>query len=218
MPGFATRLLLLPLLLALTACGSGGDRSMEVDRAIEGDRAAAEEPAAPEVGLAIGAAAPELVGIEGWINSEPLTLAGLFEENRVVLIDVWTYSCINCIHTLPYVRNWHAKYEDRGLTVIGVHTPEFSFEKDRENVIEAAERLGVSYPIAQDNDWETWRALNNHYWPALFLVGADGTVRYQHFGEGRYEEIEREIRDALTESGHDVSEIPLGGVAARQAG
>ena len=212
--GFATRLLLLPLLLALTACGSGGDRPIEGNRAIEGDRAAAEEPAVPEVGLAIGAAAPELVGIEGWINSEPLTLAGLFEENRVVLVDVWTYSCSNCIHTLPHVRGWHEKYAGRGLTIIGVHTPEFSFERDRDNVIEAAERLGVSYAIAQDNDWQTWRALNNRYWPALFLIGADGTVRYQHFGEGRYEEIELQIRNALTEAGHDVADIPLGGVGS----
>ncbi|MBT5774465.1 MAG: redoxin family protein [Dehalococcoidia bacterium] len=208
MPRITTRLLLLPLLLALAACGSELDSSTDVD---------GDAPEEARVGLVIGSAAPELVGINGWINSEPLTLAGQFEANRVVLIDVWTYTCSNCIHTLPYVRGWHEKYADRGLTIIGVHTPEFSFEADRDNVIEAAQRLGVTYPIAQDNDWQTWRALNNRYWPALYLVGVDGAVRYQHFGEGRYDEIERQIRDALTEAGRDISDIPLGGIAAQQA-
>jgi hypothetical protein len=110
------------------------------------------------------------------------------------------------------VRGWHEKYAGRGLTIIGVHTPEFSFERNRDNVTATARRLSVSYASAQDNDRQIWRALNNRYWLALLLVGADGTVRYQHFGEGQYEEIELQIHSALTEAGHEVADIPLGGV------
>ena len=139
----------------------------------------------------------EFAGLASWINSEPLTLEGL--RGNVVLVDFWTYSCINCIRTLPYVKDWHAKYADDGLVIIGVHTPEFSFEKVRENVIEAAARFGLDYPIAQDNDFVTWRAFDNHYWPTKYLIDRDGAIRYTHIGEGAYEETERMIQQLLAE-------------------
>ena len=148
---------------------------------------------------------PEIRGIESWINSEPLT----FEEQRgkVVLVDFWTYTCVNCIRTLPYLKAWHEKYADKGLVIVGVHTPEFEFEKDRENVIEATEGFGLEWPIAQDNDFRTWRAFNNRYWPAKYLVDKDGLIRYHHFGEGAYEETELWIRGLLEEAGADLSDV-----------
>ncbi len=139
----------------------------------------------------------EFAGLASWINSEPLTLEGL--RGNVVLVDFWTYSCINCIRTLPYVKDWHDKYADDGLVIIGVHTPEFSFEKVRENVIEAAARFGLKYPIAQDNDFVTWRAFDNHYWPTKYLIDRDGAIRYTHIGEGAYEETEQMIQQLLAE-------------------
>ena len=148
---------------------------------------------------------PEIRGIASWINSEPIT----FEEQRgkVVLVDFWTYTCINCIRTLPYLKQWHEKYADKGLVIVGVHTPEFDFEKDRDNVIEASEGFGLEYPIAQDNDFGTWRAFNNRYWPAKYLVDKDGLIRYTHFGEGAYEETELWIRGLLEEAGVDLSDV-----------
>ena len=111
------------------------------------------------------------------------------------------------------MREWHDKYSDRGLTIVGVHAPEFEFEKDRDNVVRAVERYGLKYPVAQDNDWDTWRAFNNSYWPAKYLIGADGKLRYQHFGEGEYAETEQAIRAALTDAGWDVDDIPVVGSA-----
>ena len=148
---------------------------------------------------------PEIRGIASWINTEPIT----FEEQRgkVVLVDFWTYTCVNCIRTLPYIKAWHEKYADKGLVIVGVHTPEFDFEKDRDNVIEASEGFGLEYPIAQDNDFGTWRAFNNRYWPAKYLVDKDGLIRYTHFGEGAYEETELWIRGLLEEAGADLSDI-----------
>ena len=148
---------------------------------------------------------PEIRGIASWINSEPLT----FEEQRgkVVLVDFWTYTCVNCIRTLPYLKAWHEKYADKGLVIVGVHTPEFEFEKDRDNVIEATEGFGLEWPIAQDNDFKTWRAFNNRYWPAKYLVDKDGLIRYTHFGEGAYDETELWIRGLLEEAGVDLSDI-----------
>ena len=156
--------------------------------------------------------APELTGVDGWINSEPTTIAELNAQGRVVLIDFWTYTCINCIRTFPYLRDWHEKYSDLGLTILGVHAPEFEFEQKHANVLAAVERYGIEYPVVQDNQMATWRAYENLYWPAKYLVAADGTMRYQHFGEGGYVETERAIRAALEEAGHDVSDIPLGTV------
>ena len=148
---------------------------------------------------------PEIRGISSWINSDPFT----FEEQRgkVVLVDFWTYTCVNCIRTLPYLKAWHEKYADKGLVIVGVHTPEFEFEKDRDNVIEATEGFGLEYPIAQDNDFGTWRAFNNRYWPAKYLVDKDGLIRYTHFGEGAYEETELWIRGLLEEAGVDLSDV-----------
>ena len=148
---------------------------------------------------------PEIEGIASWINSEPIT----FEEQRgkVVLVDFWTYTCINCIRTLPFLKAWHEKYADKGLVIVGVHTPEFDFEKDRDNVIEATEGFGLEWPIAQDNDFKTWRAFSNRYWPAKYLVDKDGYIRYTHFGEGAYEETELWIRGLLEEAGVDLSDV-----------
>ncbi len=139
--------------------------------------------------------APELTGIVNWINSPPLSLMQL--EGKVVLIDFWTYSCINCLRTLPYLKRWYADYKDAGLVIIGVHTPEFAFEKDPKNVASAASRLGVDYPVAQDNDYKTWIAYRNHYWPAHYLIDKEGTLRMVHFGEGDYAGTENAIRELL---------------------
>lgn len=139
--------------------------------------------------------APELTGITEWINTPPLTLEQL--KGKVVLIDFWTYSCINCLRTLPYLEKWDAHYKDLGFVLIGVHTPEFEFEKDTLNVEEAAKRLGIHYPIAQDNEYKTWKAFNNRYWPAHYLIDQKGILRMVHFGEGAYVETENAIRELL---------------------
>lgn len=148
--------------------------------------------------------APELTGITNWINSEPLTMEEL--RGKVVLIDFWTYSCINCVRTLPYLTEWYEKYKDDGLVIIGVHTPEFAFEKETDNVVAAAKRYNIEYPIAQDNDYGTWRAYNNRYWPAKYFIDAQGNVRYTHFGEGEYETSELVIQQLLAEAGAKVKE------------
>ncbi len=142
--------------------------------------------------------APEIQGIKTWINTPgeaPLTVASL--RGRVVLIDFWTYSCINCLRTLPHLKAWDAAYRDAGLTIIGVHSPEFAFERVPENVRAAVERLGLHYPVALDNDFATWRAYSNQYWPAKYLIGRDGRVRFHHSGEGDYAETEHRIRQLL---------------------
>ena len=136
--------------------------------------------------------APELEGLENWINSEPIeSMEDL--KGKVVLIDFWTYSCINCIRTLPYLQSWHEKYADDGFVLIGVHAPEFSFERVFENVREATEDFGLTYPVVQDNEKTLWKLYNNRYWPAKYLIDQEGIVRYAHFGEGEYEETEELI-------------------------
>lgn len=155
--------------------------------------------------------APGLTGLTGWINSDALTIASLNAQRRVVLIDFWTYTCVNCLRTLPYLKTWDERYRDHGLTIIGVHSPEFEFEKVPKNVQEAVDRLGIKYAVAVDSDMETWRAFNNSYWPAKYLIDAGGGIRFQHFGEGEYLETEREIRDALRAAGWDLTGIPEGG-------
>ena len=150
--------------------------------------------------------APELRDTGAWINSEPFTLES--RRGEVVLLDFWTYTCINCQRTLPYMRSWHEKYGDAGLVVLGVHTPEFEFEELLENVQEAVNEFGLLYPVVQDNDYGTWRAFSNRYWPAKYLIDKDGYIRYTHFGEGRYEQTEQWIRALLEETGVDLSEIP----------
>jgi thiol-disulfide isomerase/thioredoxin len=130
-----------------------------------------------------------------WLNSEPLTAEELL--GRVVLVDIWTYSCVNWLRTLPYVSAWAERYRDRGLVVVGVHCPEFGFEHDLDNVRRAAGELGVDYPVVIDNDFAIWQSLANRYWPALYLVDRDGHIRFHHFGEGNYEETERAIQQLL---------------------
>ncbi len=143
--------------------------------------------------------APELISGGAWINSKPLTLSGL--RGKVVIVDFWTYSCINCQRTLPYLKRWNEKYADKGLVIIGVHAPEFEFEKDEANVREAIADFGLKYPVMQDNNFATWRAYDNHYWPAKYFIDRDGYIRFTHFGEGAYDESERVIQYLLAEAG-----------------
>jgi cytochrome c biogenesis protein CcdA/thiol-disulfide isomerase/thioredoxin len=143
--------------------------------------------------------APELAGLSDWINSEPLMLAGL--RGKVVVIDFWTYSCINCLRTLPYLRAWDAAYRKDGLVVLGVHSPEFSFERVPANVREAVRELGIRYPVALDNGFDTWNAFANRYWPAKYFVDRRGNIRFVHFGEGEYDRSEQVIRTLLAEGG-----------------
>jgi thiol-disulfide isomerase/thioredoxin len=157
---------------------------------------------------------PGFDGATGWLNSPPLTAAGL--RGKVVLVDFWTYTCINWLRTLAYVRAWAEKYKDEGLVVVGVHTPEFPFEQNEDNVREAAEDMTVEYPIALDSDYAVWRAFSNQYWPAVYIADAQGRIRHHHFGEGAYMECERVIQQLLREAGRDgigddlVSVIPDG--------
>jgi thiol-disulfide isomerase/thioredoxin len=139
--------------------------------------------------------APEFKGIDHWINSKPLTMAQL--RGKVVLLEFWTYSCINCVHVMPYVKQWHKRYQDKGLVVIGVHTPEYAEEKILGNVQSAVKRFGIEYPVAQDTNYETWNAYNNRFWPALYLIDRDGRVAYDHFGEGAYAQTEARIQQLL---------------------
>jgi len=142
---------------------------------------------------------PPLTGAVQWLNSPPLDAQAL--KGKVVLVDFWTYSCINCLRTLPYVKAWAEKYRDQGLVVIGVHAPEFAFERDVGNVTKAMKELGINYPVAIDNDYKIWRAFNNEYWPAHYFADAQGRIRYHHFGEGDYAESERVIQQLLREAG-----------------
>ncbi|MFA5894443.1 MAG: cytochrome c biogenesis protein DipZ [Candidatus Shapirobacteria bacterium] len=150
--------------------------------------------------------APELIPGGEWFNSDPLTLSKL--KGKVVIVDFWTYSCINCQRTLPYLKNWYEKYKEKGLVIIGVHSPEFEFEKNKNNVGRAIKDFGLSYPVVQDNNFATWRAYQNQYWPAKYFVDKDGNIRYWHFGEGGYDESEKVIQELLKESG--VVDVPTG--------
>jgi cytochrome c biogenesis protein CcdA/thiol-disulfide isomerase/thioredoxin len=166
---------------------------------------ASASDAATDSGLPVLGTAPEFVGNQRWFNTpgdKPLTLGGL--RGRVVLVDFWTYSCINCIRTLPYLKAWDAKYRKDGLTIVGVHTPEFPFEREAGNVESAITENGIRYPVAQDNEQATWNAYGNQYWPAEYFIDAQGRVRYVHFGEGEYEEKEKVIRELLAEAGKTV--------------
>lgn len=154
--------------------------------------------------------APPIQGIEAWINSPPLRLVDL--HGKVVLIDFWTYSCINCLRTIPYIKDWYRRYHDKGLVIIGIHTPEFDFEKKLDNVKAAVKQYGIAYPVALDNQFVTWRNYQNHYWPAHYLINKKGFVIYRHFGEGEYDVMENNIRYLL--GVNDLSTLkPLKGIS-----
>jgi thiol-disulfide isomerase/thioredoxin len=173
-------------------------------------------PAAPAaIQLAIEGQFPSLGGALEWLNSPPLAPAGL--RGKVVLVDFWTYTCINWLRTLPYVRAWAEKYKAQGLVVIGVHTPEFAFEHNVDNVRRAATDMRIDYPIAIDSDYAVWRAFNNEYWPALYFIDAQGNIRHHHFGEGEYEQSERVIQQLLAETGASGIRRDLVSVDARGA-
>ena len=158
---------------------------------------------------------PDLSGAVAWINSQPLTADQL--KGHVVLVDFWTYSCINCLRSIPYVRAWADRYKDSGLIVIGVHTPEFAFEKDQDNVRKAVGELKITYPVALDNDYKIWKAFSNSYWPADYMVDATGHIRFHHFGEGKYDETEQQIQQLLKEHNPQLSVNGLVKVAATGA-
>lgn len=168
---------------------------MSILSALLGRRGAALDPAS----LPVEGRAPEFADIAAWLNGPPLTMTGL--RGRVVLVDFWTYSCINCLRTLPCLRAWHRAYKENGLVIVGVHAPEFNFERDLGNVKDAVARFGIEYPVAVDNDHATWKAYRNRYWPAHYFIDAKGNIRYQHFGEGSCNRSEAVIRALLAETG-----------------
>ena len=177
----------------------GAEKAQKSD-SIESAMTAKPIPTANEAALLpIEGMLPSLDGAVEWLNSPPLTAAGL--RGKVVVVDFWTYSCVNCLRTLPYVRAWYDKYKDQGLVVIGVHAPEFAFEKDIDNVKRAVKDLKVDYPVAIDNDYAIWRAFDNRYWPAHYFIDAEGRIRHHHFGEGEYAESEEIIKQLLAEAG-----------------
>ena len=153
-------------------------------------------------------------GATSWLNSDPLTPEGL--RGRVVLVDFWTYTCINWLRTAPYRRAWAAKYADAGLTLVGVHTPEFGFERDLENVVPQVQTFGVEYPVAVDSDYGVWRAFDNHFWPAIYLADAEGRIRYHHFGEGEYAMTEMVVQQLLADAG--AKDLDLGLVEVEPTG
>ena len=155
------------------------------------------EPDKEKVGNSRYVVAPDLHGISGYINSEPFTLEQL--RGKVVIVDFWTYSCINCIRTQPYLNAWYETYSGDGLVIVGIHTPEFGFEHDYDNVVDAVSKAGIKYPVVQDNDYETWRAYRNRYWPRKYIIDIDGLIRYDHAGEGAYKEAENVIKELLEE-------------------
>ena len=154
---------------------------------------------------------PSLAGASAWLNSAPLTPEAL--RGKVVVLDFWTYSCINCLRSLPYVEAWYNRYKQHGLVVIGVHTPEFAFERNEDNVRRAVSDLGITYPVAMDNDYAIWRAFNNQYWPAHFFIDSTGRIRSHHFGEGDYDQSDQSIRQLLTEAGYTALPPPGTGAA-----
>ncbi len=151
---------------------------------------------------------PELVGISGYLNTgnRTITIKQELEKGNIVLVDFWTYTCINCIRTLPYLKDWDAKYRDKGLTIIGVHTPEFDFEKDYDNVQAAVNKYEIKYAVVQDNDYETWQAFRNSYWPRKYIIDIDGKIVYDHIGEGGYSDTEKKIQELLEKNGMIINE------------
>jgi cytochrome c biogenesis protein CcdA/thiol-disulfide isomerase/thioredoxin len=198
----------------LTRLSLGSTSSLE-QRLVQGAGRGPPPPRATAAGnsLPVEGMMPPLTGATGWLNSPPLTQQQL--RGKVVLVDFWTYSCINCLRALPYIKEWAKKYGPHGLVVIGVHSPEFAFEKDEANVRRAVRRLGIAYPVAMDNDFKIWEAFRNEYWPADYFIDAKGRIRAHQFGEGGYDEGERIIQQLLAEAGR--TNVP-GGIAAPRAG
>lgn len=184
---------LLPLALAGTAAAAAVALSLPT---MSTDAAAASLLGG---GGMTGKPAPAFAGINTWVNSPPLKMEEL--RGKVVLVDFWTYTCINCLNALPYVKAWHEKYKDQGLVVVGVHSPEYEEEKSLAGLKEAITRLGITHPVAQDNDFKTWKNYSNRYWPALYLVDKQGKVVYTHFGEGAYQQTEAQIQALLKQPG-----------------
>jgi len=185
-------------LAKLSLAGTSRVEQAVIDR-MRGTSAAVAPPGT-DASLPVEGTLPSLSGAVAWLNSPPLSGQAL--RGKVVLVDFWTYSCINCLRTLPYLRGWATKYEPHGLVVVGVHTPEFAFEKDLSNVRRAVQELRITYPVALDNNYAIWQAFNNQYWPAEYLIDADGRIRHHHFGEGDYEQSERIIQRLLIDAGH----------------
>ncbi|HEY0303114.1 MAG TPA: cytochrome c biogenesis protein DipZ, partial [Rhizomicrobium sp.] len=200
------------LLTRLSLASTAGIEQVLVEKTLPQRAAATTAVAGSD--LPSEGAFPSLAGATAWLNSPPLTPAQL--RGKVVLVDFWTYSCINCLRSLPYVRAWAAKYADHGLVVIGVHAPEFAFEKDLDNVRSAVHDLGVTYPVVLDNDLKIWQAFNNMYWPAHYFIDAQGRIRHHHFGEGSYGESERVIQELLKEAGY--RNVPTGIVDPQRSG
>lgn len=196
-----------------TATGPNASNATSVSRSTLSAAGLSDAPASAD-GLAVEGNLPALDGATSWLNSEPLTLEAL--RGKVVLIDFWTYSCINCLRALPFVSGWYEKYKDHGLVVIGVHSPEFAFEKDTGNVSRAVRDLGITYPVAVDSNYAIWRSFNNQYWPAHYFIDAQGRIRGHHFGEGNYAESENTIRTLLQDAGY--GNLPPAGLSAANAG
>ncbi|WP_321905021.1 thioredoxin family protein [Paraburkholderia tropica] len=157
--------------------------------------ASAQDSGVEPSAIKTGAPAPDFTGIDTWLNSAPLDLKQL--RGKPVLVEFWTFDCINCAHTIPHVKDWYAKYHDKGLVVVGVHTPEYSFERNTANLKKAIGQYGIQYPVAQDNRYATWNAYGNQYWPALYLIDQNGKLVHTHFGEGNYDDTEHQIRTLL---------------------
>jgi cytochrome c biogenesis protein CcdA/thiol-disulfide isomerase/thioredoxin len=216
------RILGVAILIAVAAVALGFDRGVLTQLSLASTSnleqgllnrlhpTSAQQPATDAEDIGSGSAVTTLPSLDGattWINSPPIAAPSL--KGKVVLIDFWTYSCINCLRTLPYVKAWYEKYRNNGLVVIGIHTPEFAFEKDETNVRKAVHDLAIDYPVAMDNDYKIWRAFNNQYWPAHYFIDATGRIRFHHFGEGDYARSEQWIRTLLAEANHTDLPKPL---------
>jgi len=225
--GMLVFILSLQLFLFAAGCGNQQEVQMEGTLAVEKqkpssdlstetvlDQVDSSEAESEDIDLTDELSAPELKGTGKWVNADPFTLES--QKGKVVLIDFWTYTCVNCIRTLPYLRLWHETYADAGLVILGVHTPEFEFEKVYENVFRATQEFNLEYPVVQDNQFETWKAFGNSVWPAKYLIDQDGVIRYTHFGEGQYEETEQAIRRLLAETGIDLKESVTSSIHSAQ--
>jgi thiol-disulfide isomerase/thioredoxin len=185
--------------LGLGLMGAGGvtlaNRLQQESSVPEAQASAADSDRTTNLAAASANRLPEFQGISQWLNSPPLTVASL--KGNVALIQFWTFACINCQRTLPSVTRWHQQYAAKGLKVVGIHTPEFAFERDANNVKQALQKHGITYPVPMDNQFKTWSAYKNEYWPHLFLADRQGIIRYDHIGEGAYDETDKMIRQLL---------------------